>query len=57
MNDYALIWKQDLQHYELYELSDAKTQLNILDTIAKPELIENRLIHDWTPQIEKHGTG
>ena len=63
MNDYALVWNEQKQWYDIFTMADSKTQLNRLGSIHPDDIdvtdINDRIAHEWGKEHEckGHGTG
>ena len=59
MSDYALVWNDHMQWYDIYAMSDAKTRLHRLGCISAEDIhiddINDKIAGDY--RVEGAGTG
>ena len=57
MNDYALVWNEQKQWYDIFTMADSKTQLNRLGSIHPDDIdvtdINDRIAHEWGKEHER----
>jgi len=56
MNDYAMVWNDKMQWYDIFTMADSKTQLNRLGSIHPDDIdvsdINDRIAHEWGHEHE-----